>query len=61
MASFFKVLENSIRGNYTTKPRTYYEEVLAKWSLNGWLTDLEVTNALALLDTLYGPAVEPTV
>jgi len=63
MTSFYNVLINSIKNNYKTKERTYFENVIAKWSLNGWLTDEEVTNALALLDTLYGVSIEeaPTI
>jgi len=53
MTSFYNILSDSIKRNYTTQPRSYYESVIAKWSLNGWLTDTEVTNLLALLDQLY--------
>ena len=56
MTSFYNILSDSIKRNYTTQPRSYYESVIAKWSLNGWLTDTEVNNLLALLDQLYGTA-----
>jgi hypothetical protein len=53
MTSFYNILSDSIKRNYTTQPRSYYESVIAKWSLNGWLTDTEVANLLTLLDQLY--------
>lgn len=56
MTSFYNILSDSIKRNYTTQTRSYYESVIAKWSLNGWLTDTEVNSLLALLDELYRTA-----
>jgi L-rhamnose isomerase len=57
MTSFYNVMSNSIMNNYKTKERTYYETAIAKWSLNGWLTDEEVAKLLVLLEGLYGTNV----
>lgn len=46
--SFKNVIIASIkRGTYT---RGYYEETIAKWNLNGWLTDEEVFEVMVVLD-----------
>lgn len=48
MASFLTVIKISIRSKAFT--REYYQQVIATWSLNGWLTPGEVAEALAYLD-----------
>jgi hypothetical protein len=53
MASFYNVLANNIKTAGTTRTREYFLSVIAKWNLNGWLTDEETTNALALVDQYY--------
>lgn len=54
MTSFKNVMERAIRSSYTTKERSYFEEKIATWSLNGWLTDDEVAYLLGVLDEVYG-------
>lgn len=51
MASFLGVVKRSI----STKAfeREYYEEVIATWSLRGWLTEEEVVEALAYLEEVF--------
>lgn len=56
MTSFLNTIKRSIATKAFTK--TYYQEVIAKWSLNGWLTDPEVTEALAYLDEVFPEPVE---
>ncbi|WP_342759416.1 hypothetical protein [Kineothrix sedimenti] len=51
MISFLNVIKRSIKTKAFTKD--YYQEVIAKWNLNGWLTDEEVTEALAYLDEVF--------
>ena len=43
MASFKRVMERAIRSGYETKEREYYEEKIAIWNVNGWLTEEETT------------------
>lgn len=51
MKSFKNVLIASIeRGTYT---REYYEETMAKWLLNGWLTEEEATEVMEALDKKF--------
>lgn len=51
MKSFKNVLIASIeRGTYT---REYYEETMAKWLLNGWLTEEEATEVMVALDKKF--------
>lgn len=54
MTSFFNILSDSIKRNYTTQPRSYYETVVATWLLKNYLTTTEADGILALLDQLYG-------
>jgi hypothetical protein len=51
MASFLLVIKRSIANKSFTKE--YYQTVIANWSLNGWLTDPEVVEALAYLDEIF--------
>lgn len=57
MTSFKNVLIKNIKAKRFT--RDYYEEVIATWSLNGWLTTEEVTECMAVLDEVY-PVEEET-
>lgn len=54
MASFKRVMERAIRSGYETKEREYYEEKIAIWNVNGWLTEEETTYLLGVLDEVYG-------
>ncbi len=51
MTSFLNVIKRSIATKAFSKE--YYEEVIATWLLNGFLTAEEVTEALAYLDTVF--------
>ena len=51
MASFNNVLIRNIRNK--KHDRTYYVEVTAQWNLNGWLTDEEVVEVMAVLDEVF--------
>lgn len=55
MTSFKNVLIKNIRAKRFT--REYYEEVIATWSLNGWIETEEVTECMAVLNEVY-PVVE---
>lgn len=48
MTSFLNVIKRSISTKAFTKE--YYQEVIATWSLNGWLNETETTEALAYLE-----------
>lgn len=51
MTSFKNVIIASIkRGTYT---RTYYEETIAKWLLNGWLTETEAAEVFVALNEKF--------
>ena len=54
MASFKRVMERAIRSGHETKEREYYEEKIAIWNVNGWLTEEETTYLLGVLDEVYG-------
>jgi SOS response regulatory protein OraA/RecX len=54
MTSFLNVIKRSIATKAFTKE--YYQEVIATWHLNGWLTDLEVVEALAYLEEKFPSA-----
>lgn len=54
MKSFKNVMERAIRSGYETRERNYYEEKIAMWNLNGWLTTDEVDYLLGVLDEVYG-------
>ena len=54
MASFKRVMERAIRSGYEIKEREYYEEKIAIWNVNGWLTEEETTYLLGVLDEVYG-------
>lgn len=58
MTSFKNVLIRSMRGKRFT--RDYYEQVIATWSLNGWLETEEVTECMAVLDEVYPVQEEAT-
>lgn len=51
MASFYIIITDSIKRKAFAKE--YFEQVIAKWNLNGWLTDEETANALALLEEVF--------
>lgn len=51
MASFLAVIKRGISTKAFTKE--YYETVIATWSLNGWLTPDEVTQALVYLEETF--------
>lgn len=51
MTSFLNVIKISIKSKAFTKE--YYQEVIAKWNLNGWLEDDEVVEALAYLEEVF--------
>lgn len=51
MASFLSVIKRSISTKAFTKE--YYQQVIATWHLNGWLTDPETVEALAYLDEVF--------
>ena len=53
MASFKRILINTIKNNSKTRTREYFEAVCAKWNLNGWLTDDEVKEVIVVLDEVY--------
>lgn len=58
MTSFKNVLIKSISAKRFT--REYYEEVIATWALNEWLTTNEVAECLAVLDKVYPVTEEKT-
>lgn len=58
MTSFKNVLIKNIRAKRFE--REYYEEVIATWSLNGWLEEVEVIECMAILDEVY-PAQEESI
>lgn len=51
MASFLAVIKISIKAKSFTKD--YYEQVIATWNLNGWLTAEETAEALAYLNEVF--------
>ena len=51
MASFLSVLKMNIKAKVFTKE--YYEQVIATWNLNGWLTTEETAEALAYLEEVF--------
>jgi len=51
MTSFLNVIKMSIESKAFTKE--YYQEVIATWNLNGWLTEAETTEALEYLDKVF--------
>lgn len=51
MASFLSVIKISIKSKAFTKE--YYEQVIATWNLNGWLTADETAEALAYLNEVF--------
>jgi SOS response regulatory protein OraA/RecX len=51
MASFLAVIKRSISTKAYEKE--FYETVIATWSLNGWLTDAEVVEALKYLNEVF--------
>lgn len=55
MASFLAVIKRSISTKALT--REQYEQAIATWNLNGWLTIEETAEALAYLDEVI--PVEP--
>lgn len=56
MASFLAVIKRSISTKAFTKE--YYQEVIATWNLNGWLTDLETAEALAYLEEIFPSLID---
>lgn len=61
MQSFYNVLANNIKTAKTTRTREYFQTIIAKWNLNGWLTDEETSKALVLVDEYYPEtSTEPT-
>jgi hypothetical protein len=57
MTSFLNVIKRSISTKAFAK--AYYQEVIATWNLNGWLTDPETVEALAYLEEVF-PEEVPT-
>lgn len=51
MVSFLIVITDSIKRKAFTKE--YYEQVIATWSLNGWLTETETAEALRILNEVF--------
>ena len=51
MASFLAVIKRSIKNKSFEK--AYYEQVIATWNLNGWLTAEETAEALAYLEEVF--------
>lgn len=51
MTSFLNVIKRSISTKAFAKE--YYQEVIATWNLNGWLTEDETTEALACLEEVF--------
>ena len=51
MASFLMIIKISIKAKSFTKE--YYEQVIATWSLRGWLTETETVEALAYLEEIF--------
>lgn len=51
MTSFLNVIKRSISTKAFTKE--YYQEVIATWNLNGWLTNEEAAEALAYLNEVF--------
>ena len=49
--SFLNVIKRSISTKAFEK--SYYEEVIATWNLNGWLTDEETAAALEFLNETF--------
>jgi SOS response regulatory protein OraA/RecX len=56
MTSFLAVIKRSIKTKAFAKD--YYQEVIAKWNLNGWLTEAETAEALAYLEEVFPSPVE---
>lgn len=59
MTSFLNVIKRSISTKAFTKD--YYQQVIATWNLNGWLTEAETAEALAYLEEVFpaAPAQNP--
>ena len=53
MASFKRVMERAIKSGYTKYERSYYEEKIAIWEVNGWLEVDEINELLSVLDEVY--------
>ena len=51
MKSFLNVIKRSISTKAFTKD--YYEEAIATWNLNGWLTNEETSEALEYLNQTF--------
>lgn len=51
MTSFKNVLIRNIKAK--KHDRAYYEEVIAQWNLNGWLTDDEVVEVMAVIGEVF--------
>ena len=51
MKSFLNVIKRSISTKAFEK--SYYEEVIATWNLNGWLTNEETSEALEYLNQTF--------
>ena len=51
MASFKNVLIRNIKAK--KHDRVYYEEVIAQWNLNGWLTDAEAEEVMVALNEVF--------
>ena len=51
MTSFLLVIKRSIANK--TFSKEYYQQVIATWNLNGWLTPDETAEALAYLDEVF--------
>lgn len=60
MTSFLNVLKNNIKSSYTTRTKEYFQAVIAKWNINGWLNDAETQEALDYLEQYYPTTTEET-
>ena len=56
MTSFLNAIKRSIATKAFAKE--YYQEVIATWHLNEWLTTEEVTEALAYLEEKFPESAE---
>ena len=56
MKSFKNTIIRSIRGKRFE--REYYEETIASWLLNGWLTDEEAAEVFVVLDEVFPVTAE---
>ena len=51
MTSFKNVLIRNIKAK--KHEREYYEEIVAQWTINGWLTDEEAEEVMVVLESVF--------